>query len=80
MKLRAAIVLSFAAIMGSGLIAAGAATAGPPAPSDVQTSENGCPIVPRGSDGKPLPPPKGPDGRPLPPPSDNNGNPCPPPS
>ncbi|MFI7001019.1 hypothetical protein [Nocardia sp. NPDC050175] len=82
MKLRTAIVLSFAALMGSSLIAAGSAAAttaiaGPPVPGDVQVDGNGCPIPPRGLDGRPLPPPSGPDGRPLPPPSDYNGNPCP---
>ncbi|MFI6047945.1 hypothetical protein ACIA8C_40445 [Nocardia sp. NPDC051321] len=77
MKLRTAIVFSFAAIMGASLIGAGAAAASPPVPGDVQLDGNGCPIPPRGLDGKPLPPPSGPDGRPLPPPSDYNGNPCP---
>ncbi|PXX58385.1 hypothetical protein DFR70_11467 [Nocardia tenerifensis] len=82
MRLRTAIVLGFAAIMGSSLIAAGSASAvtavsGPQVPGNVQLDDNGCPIPPRGSDGKPLPPPPGPDGRPLPPPTDANGNPCP---
>ncbi|QBS40613.1 hypothetical protein [Nocardia sp. CS682] len=86
MRLRTAIVVASAAIMGSGLIAAGSAAAAPAAPGlhaqlDYQQGDpnNGCVPPPLGADGKPLPPPLGPDGRPLPPPSDLNGKPCPPP-
>ncbi|MGX1778494.1 hypothetical protein ACWIGW_40750 [Nocardia brasiliensis] len=85
MRLRTASVLVFAAIMGSGLLAAGSATANPIGLGgfgSVQgaTPPEGCVPPPLGSDGKPLPPPVGPDGKPLPPPSDLHGKPCPPPS
>ncbi|MGW4847072.1 hypothetical protein [Nocardia brasiliensis] len=80
MRLRTASVLVFAAIMGSGLLAAGSATANPIGLGGFGSVQGeGCVPPPLGSDGKPLPPPVGPDGKPSPPPSDLNGKPCPPP-